>query len=177
MKEKIQTIRDAFQEEIQGITSSKSLEQLKVKYLGKKGFIQSLMVDLKDCLPQDRPLVGKLINDLKEEVVGRIECCSVTLSLVEQNEQIAGEKLDVTLPGRRQLLGGVHPISQMIHEVLDILMHMGFSIQTSPEIESDYYNYGGLNYPEDHPARDMQDTFYLTKDLLLRSHTTAIQQR
>ncbi len=177
MKEKIQTIRDSFQEEMQSVASSKSLEQIKVKYLGKKGPVQSLMMDLKDCLPQERPLVGKMINDLKEEIASHIECSYVTITLVEQNQQIAGEKLDVTLPGRRQLLGGAHPISQMIEEVLDILIHMGFSVQTSPEIESDYYNYGGLNYPEDHPARDMQDTFYLGKDLLLRSHTTAIQQR
>jgi len=177
VKEKIQTIRNSFQEEIQGVTSSKSLEQIKVKYLGKKGFVQSLMVDLKDCSPQERPLIGKMVNDLKEEVTNQIECSYVTIALIEQNQQIASEKIDVTLPGRTKPLGAAHPISQMIEEVLDILIHMGFSVQTSPEIESDYYNYGGLNYPEDHPARDMQDTFYLGKDLLLRSHTTAIQQR
>ncbi|MBM3191705.1 MAG: phenylalanine--tRNA ligase subunit alpha [Chlamydiae bacterium] len=177
MKEKIQTIRESFQGEIEGVTTSKSLEQVKVKYLGKKGPVQSLMLDLKDCLQEERPLVGKMINDLKEEIAERIESFSLTLTQKEQQAQIEGEYLDVTLPGRKRLLGGRHPISQMIEEVLEILIQMGFSVQSSPEIESDYYNYGGLNYPEDHPARDMQDTFYLGKEMLLRSHTTSIQQR
>jgi phenylalanyl-tRNA synthetase alpha chain len=177
VKEKIEQLQESFKAEIQAITSSKDLEQLKVKYLGKKGPIQALMAHLKDCIPEERPLAGKLINEFKERISSQIELFYQTFSRQEQEHQLRDEQEDLTLPGRTRHLGRVHPINQMMQEVLGILMHMGFSVQSSPEIESDYYNYGGLNYPEDHPARDMQDTFYLSKERLLRSHTTAIQQR
>lgn len=177
MKDEIQRLRESFKEEIKLITSSKDLEQFKVKYLGKKGPVQALMMSLKDCIAEERPMVGKLINTLKEEITTHIDESYQTFSRKEQELQFLQEQEDLTLPGRVRFLGRMHPISQMMEEVLDILIHMGFSVQSSPEIESDYYNYGGLNYPEDHPARDMQDTFYLSKELLLRSHTTSIQQR
>lgn len=177
MKEKIENIHHAFTEEIGKVVSSKDLEQLKVKYLGKKGPIQELMLCLKECLPEDRPLIGKLINELKETISQKIDSSHLTLSKIEQNKQLQEEVEDLTLPGRRRFLGREHPISQMTEEVLQILINQGFSVQMTPEIETEYYNYGGLNYPEDHPARDMQDTFYLSKEWLLRSHTTSIQQR
>lgn len=177
MKEKISQLQESFKAEIKTITSSKDLEQLKVKYLGKKGPVQALMASLKDCIIEERPLAGKMINELKEEISGQIDLVYQTFSRSEQEHQLRDEQEDLTLPGRRRHLGRAHPVNQMMEEVLGILIHMGFSIQSSPEIESEYYNYGGLNYPEDHPARDMQDTFYLSKELLLRSHTTAIQQR
>jgi len=177
VKEKISELQELFKTEIKEAVSSKDLEQLKVKYLGKKGPVQALMVSLKDCEAEERPAVGKMINELKEEISGHIDLVYQTFSRKEQEVQLREEKEDLTLPGRRRYLGSAHPISQMMEEMLQILIHMGFSVQTSPEIESEYYNYGGLNYPEDHPARDMQDTFYLSKELLLRSHTTSIQQR
>lgn len=177
VQEEIIKLEKMFEEEIKPLTSSKEVEQLKVKFLGKKGPIQALMGSLKDCSAEERPLVGKWINDLKQTIAERIENTLGHLAKEEQHQKLLDEKEDMTLPGRKQHLGAAHPISQMIEEVLEILIQMGFSIQTSPEIESDYYNYGGLNYPEDHPARDMQDTFYLSKSMLLRSHTTAFQQR
>lgn len=177
MKEKISELKESFEKEVLTANTSDDLSAIKVKYLGKKGPIQALMPHLKDCSQEERPLVGKMINELKTEVSDRLDAALYTLKNKEQNDRIAKEKEDITLPGRKRNLGKVHPISAMMEKVLDILIHMGFSVQTTPEIESEYYNYGGLNYPEDHPARDMQDTFYLTKDLLLRSHTTSIQQR
>lgn len=177
MREKISQLQESFKAEIKTVTSSKDLDQLKVKYLGKKGPIQALMMSLKDCIVEERPTAGKMINELKEEISGQIDLFHQTFSRKEQETRLREEREDLTLPGRRRHLGRMHPISQMLEEVLQILIHMGFSVQTSPEIESEYYNYGGLNYPEDHPARDMQDTFYLSKEVLLRSHTTSIQQR
>ncbi len=177
MKDQITKLKETFQQEIASITTSKDLEQLKVKFLGKKGPIQGLMQSLKDCPSEERPHVGKSINDLKEHMSLAIDAYLINLSSQEQELALGSEKEDLTLPGKKRFLGRAHPISQMLQEVLDILIQMGFSVQTSPEIESDYYNYGGLNYPEDHPARDMQDTFYISKDMLLRSHTTSIQQR
>ncbi|PCI92898.1 phenylalanine--tRNA ligase subunit alpha [Candidatus Aerophobetes bacterium] len=177
MKEKISQLNESFTKELDEASSSDQIQNLKIKYLGKKGPIQALMPLLKDCTSDERPLVGKMINELKQDISSKVENRLQTLLRREQNDRISSENEDVTLPGRKRYLGKEHPISSMMQQVLDILIQMGFSVQTTPEIESEYYNYGGLNYPEDHPARDMQDTFYLTKDLLLRSHTTSIQQR
>lgn len=177
MQKKIQTIKDRFQSELALADSSKAAEQLKVVYLGKKGCVQELMVSLKNCLPEERPAMGKAINDLKEE----ISClCGQALEAflqVEQKNRIDSEKLDITLPGRKRFLGRKHPIYLLRDEMISILTAMGFSVQYGPDMDSDYYNYEGLNFPADHPARDMQDTFYITKDFLLRSHTSNTQLR
>lgn len=177
MRDQIDNLRSSFRDEMNDVKTTKDLDQLKVKYLGKKGPIQSLMALLKDASAEQRPLLGKDINELKESITSEIDQKFEQLGSEEESKQLQLEKEDITLPGRKNFLGKIHPISQMVEEVLQILIQMGFSVQTTPEIESDYYNYGGLNYPEDHPARDMQDTFYLSKEMLLRSHTTSIQQR
>lgn len=177
MKEKINDLKETFEKELSCISTSKELEELKIKYLGKKGPVQALMPLLKDASVEEKPLLGKFINDLKIHIESTVKTIYDRLSFKEQSESLTKEKIDISLPGRKKFRGNAHPISMMIEEMLQILIQMGFSVQTSPEIESDYYNYGGLNYPEDHPARDMQDTYYLSQDMLLRSHTTAIQQR
>jgi len=176
MKQKIEALKKSFKSEIENATVAKDLEQIRVKYLGKKSPIQALMQDLRGCSPEERPEMGKLINTLKQEVSAEIDTHHETLQSKELSLRLIEEKVDVTLPGRRSNLGGMHPLSQMLMEVTEILIGMGFSVQECPEIETEYYNYGGLNYPSDHPARDMQDTFYITPDILLRSHTTSIQQ-
>ena len=176
MKQKIEDLKQAFKLEIEKIQQTKELEQLRIKYLGKKSPIQALMQDLRTCSAEERPEMGKLINTLKQDVSTQIDTQFKVLEAQELLSRLSEEKVDVTLPGRRKILGKKHPLSQMLDEVIEILVGMGFSVQESPEIESEYYNYGGLNYPPDHPARDMQDTFYITPDILLRSHTTSIQQ-
>jgi len=176
VRNKIRDLKQAFDQEISKIEHTKQLEDLRVKYLGKKSPIQALMQELRDCTPEERPEMGKLINTLKQEVSSEIESQFHALRGRELSLRLAQEQIDVTLPGRRAFLGRKHPLTQMLDEVIEILIGMGFSVQYSPEIETEYYNYGGLNYPPDHPARDMQDTFYITPDLLLRSHTTSIQQ-
>ncbi len=176
MKQKIEDLKQAFQLEIEKVQQTKELEMLRIKYLGKKSPIQALMQDLRTCSPEERPEMGKLINTLKQDVSAQIDSHFKALEAQELLSRLSEEKVDVTLPGRRKILGKKHPLSQMLDEVIEILVGMGFSVQESPEIETEYYNYGGLNYPPDHPARDMQDTFYITPDILLRSHTTSIQQ-
>ena len=177
MKQKIEDLKTSFKSELKGALVSKDAEELRVKYLGKKGPIQALMQDLRTCDPNERPAFGQLINSLKQEIAKELDAALEKLQDQEMEERLASEKVDIALPGRKKPRGAMHPLSQMVEEVIEILIGMGFSVQESPEIESEYYNYGGLNYPEDHPARDMQDTFYITPDILLRSHTTSIQQR
>jgi phenylalanyl-tRNA synthetase alpha chain len=173
---KILELKESFQIEIKKNLSVKDIDNLKIKYLGKNGPVQDLMKSLKDCSPDERPLFGKLINDLKQSFAEKLQEQSDYLKEKELKENLALEKVDISLPGRKNFKGAIHPISQMVDKVLDVLIGMGFSVFMAPEMESDYYNYGGLNYPDDHPARDMQDTYYLDEKTLLRSHTTSFQQ-
>ncbi len=177
MQKKIDEIRYQFEKELAIADSSKAIDALKVKYLGKKGPIQDLMLLLRDCSSEERPLVGKSINDLKTEISKVIEEAMVSFSALEQRQRIEKERIDITLPGRRRFHGKKHPIYLLRDEMISILAAMGFSVQYGPDIDSDYYNYEGLNFPPDHPARDMQDTFYLAPDVLLRSHTSNTQLR
>jgi phenylalanyl-tRNA synthetase alpha chain len=177
LKEQIDGLRKEFQKRLKQVSNTKEIEDLRVHYLGKKGTVTSLMQLLKSCTPEERPEKGQWINKLKEDLDVDLVKAFEKLHDKEMQEQIDQEKIDISLPGRLPLLGRAHPISQTIDEMLDILISMGFSVYHSPEVESDYYNYGGLNYPEDHPARDMQDTYYLDEKTVLRSHTTSFQQR
>jgi phenylalanyl-tRNA synthetase alpha chain len=177
VQDKILTLRKQFQSEISSVQHSKEVEDLKVKYLGKKGPIQDLMQHLRDASPDERPTLGQQINTLKEEFSQLCEKALESFSKTEMAQRLAHEKIDITLPARRRYLGRQHPISRMMQEMIDVLVGMGFSVQYGPDIDSDYYNYEGLNFPPDHPARDMQDTFYITPDVLLRSHTSNTQLR
>jgi phenylalanyl-tRNA synthetase alpha chain len=177
MQHQVSSLRKKFQDELGQVQHSKDVENLKVKYLGKKGPVQDLMQHLRDATPETRPLIGQQINELKEEITRLCEQAMHSFSQLEMAKRLTEEKIDVTLPGRRHHLGREHPINQALDEVIEILVGMGFSVQYGPDIDSDYYNYEGLNFPPDHPARDMQDTFYITKDMLLRSHTSNTQLR
>lgn len=177
MEEQVASLRKKFQSELEQVKQSREVEQLKIKYLGKKGSVQSLMLHLRNAPQEKRPALGQQINALKEEIAQLCEQALLSFFHIEQAQRLDHEKIDITLPGRQRYLGKKHPLTQMMSEVLDILIGMGFSVQYGPDIDSDYYNYEGLNFPPDHPARDMQDTFYLTKEMLLRSHTSNTQLR
>lgn len=166
-----------FQQELSQSQQLTELEALKIKYLGKKGTIQELMKGLKEASAEERPALGKSINDLKVAVEGKLEEKLSTLGSQEQQERLAKETLDVTLPGKRRFRGKKHIITQTLDQMLSILGEMGFSVQIGPEIESDFYNFEALNLGPDHPARDMQDTFYITPKMLLRTHTSNTQVR
>lgn len=177
MQDKVSDLRHQFQKDLSQVKHSKEIEQIKVKYLGKKGAVQELMTFLRDCPADQRPAFGKLINDIKEEITKLCDQALDSFGSVEQAQRLAEEKIDITLPARKRFRGRAHPLTQIMQELIDILIGMGFSVQYGPEVDSDYYNYEGLNFPPDHPARDMQDTFYITKELLLRSHTSNTQLR
>ncbi len=170
-------IQNALDQDLKAVTSAKEVELLRVKYLGKKGSIQGLMSLLRTCTPEERPQIGKLINELKVKTTTLLDEKEQKLGALELNEQLKGEVEDVTLPGRRRNQGRRHISLETLDEALDILMGMGFSVQYGPDIESDYYNFEALNFAKDHPARDMQDTFYISGDTLLRTHTSNIQVR
>lgn len=175
LQELIGALRMSFVQELSTTISVKDLDALKTKYLGKKGSVQSLMTELKSCSSDERPHMGKLINDLKVELTSHCENSLIRLQNEETESRLAQETIDPTLPGFKQNLGRIHPIQQMMDKIIDILIGMGFSVQSGPDVDTEYYNFEGLNFAPDHPARDMQDTFYLENDLLLRTHTSNVQ--
>jgi len=176
VRSRISDLNGLFDRELSKVKHTEEVNFLRVKYLGRKGCVQSLMLDLRNCAPDERPKMGKLINGLKREISEKLDAQYQIFSERELSARLDRERVDVALPGRRAATGRAHPLMHMLNEVVEILGSMGFSVQCSSEIESEYYTYGGLNYPPDHPARDMQDTLYITPDILLRSHTTSIQQ-
>lgn len=177
MQEKIQTLRQSFESHLQTASTAAQLEALKVQFLGKKSPIQELMKFLRDVPEQERPTVGKLINDLKEYVAETITATQSRLIQEEENNRLIDEKLDTSLPGRTSYPGRKHIITQTLDEMIDILIGMGFSVQYGPDIDTEYYNFEALNFAPDHPAKDMQDTFYIAPNVLLRTHTSNIQAR
>ncbi len=175
LQDLIAQLRSDFMSELKEASHSKDFESLKVKYLGKKGPIQALMLELKNCPSQERPHLGKVINDIKEEFVLHCERSLERCKAQELDERLKQEWIDVTLPGRRIRKGALHPITQALNHAIEIFVSMGFSVQLGPDVDTEYNNFGGLNFPPDHPARDMLDTFYLSPELLLRTHTSNVQ--
>jgi phenylalanyl-tRNA synthetase alpha chain len=177
IQEHILQLKQQFLLDLQSIKTSRDVDRLKVRYLSKKGPVQHLVGELSGISAERKPSIGKLINDLKLEITSALEQALSGVGLLEEADRLAQEKEDITLPARRSYLGRAHPLSLMMEEVLDVFISLGFSIQYGPDIDSDYYNFEGLNYPQDHPARDMQDTFYVAENVLLRSHTSNTQLR
>lgn len=177
MEEKVASVRQEFQSDLKKIKDSKGIEDLRVKYLGKKGPVQQLLIELRNLSPEERPRAGQKLNDLKVELTTLIDQALQSYSQNEEAQRLNEEKLDISLPGKRHFIGRKHPIQMIMNEMIDILVGMGFTVQYGPQIDSDYYNFEGLNFPPDHPARDMQDTFYITPDLLLRTQTSNVQLR
>jgi phenylalanyl-tRNA synthetase alpha chain len=158
-------------------TTSAALEQIRVRYLGRQGALTSLLRSLGTLPAAERPLVGAAANDAKRELETVLEQRLAATLEEERRRQREGARVDLTLPGRRPPLGSVHPLTRVHDEIVEIFAGLGFSVAEGPEIESDYFNFEALNLPKDHPARDMQDTFYLTEDRLLRTHTSPVQIR
>jgi phenylalanyl-tRNA synthetase alpha chain len=158
-------------------TTSTELEQIRVRYLGRQGALTSLLRSLGTLPAAERPLVGAAANEAKRELEAALEQRLAATIEEERRRQREGARVDLTLPGRRPPLGSVHPLTRVHDEIVEIFVGLGFSVAEGPEIESDYFNFEALNLPKDHPARDMQDTFYLTEDRLLRTHTSPVQIR
>ncbi|NGX34999.1 MAG: Phenylalanine--tRNA ligase alpha subunit [Candidatus Anoxychlamydiales bacterium] len=174
---KITEIREKFLQELKLAKTSRQIEILKISFLGKKGSVQSLMQNLKDATQEQRPLFGKQINDLKLEITSHLENSLKRLLLEEETKKLENEYIDVTLPGRKHFWGRYHPITLTMNKMIDVFVSMGFAVEIGPDVDSDFYNFEGLNFAKDHPSRDMQDTFFITDDLLLRTHTSNVQVR
>lgn len=177
MHPEVVKISQAFADDLEQAETTKQLEEMKVRYLGKKGPVTSLMRLLKDVSKEEKPLLGKQINDLKVSVETALEKREHELFEKELEVALKEEILDITLPGRQIEQGRMHPISEMLERVLSVLKSMGFSIQYGPVIDTDYFNFEVLNFPKDHPARDEHDTYYLPGGHLLRTHTSNVQAR
>ena len=175
--EQLAGIQKSAQEELSQTRTLADIEALRVKYLGKKSSINDLMQLLRECTPEERPLFGQKINSLKEFLTLELKNRHSHIEGLVLEEKLAHENIDITLPGRRQHCGGEHVVMKVLDESIEILRSMGFSVQLGPDIEKDYYNFEALNFPPDHPARDMQDTFYISSDILLRTHTSNTQVR
>jgi phenylalanyl-tRNA synthetase alpha chain len=177
MKEQLEAMYKEALGEFSRIDGLESLTDFRVKYLGKKGSLTAVLRGLGDLSAEERPLVGQVVNQIRTELEELINTRTADFKTAELNERLASERIDVTLPGRSRALGHKHPLTLTLNRIKAIFMRMGFEIADGPEVESDYYNFEALNLPKDHPARDMQDTFYITDDLLLRTHTSPVQVR
>ncbi|MBI3753675.1 MAG: phenylalanine--tRNA ligase subunit alpha [Deltaproteobacteria bacterium] len=177
MRDKLLQLEKAAFEEVASVKGKEAVLELKNKYLGRKGELAALTKELGKFPPEERPIIGELINRIRGSIEERIQSLLTALLQNEREEKLKAEKIDVTLPGRYIPLGKRHPVTQVMDEVIRIFSGMGFEIAEGPEVETDYYNFEALNMPKDHPARDMQDTFYISADALLRTHTSPVQIR
>lgn len=175
MKEKLRELEKRALQELEEASDPTELEKFRTTYLGKKGLLTSMMRNLGELPPEERPEVGRLANVLKGDLSRRFEEARQRVASKMRDEEAALP--DVTLPGRAPLRGHCHPLTQIIDEVCRIFTGMGFRIVEGPNVELDYYNFEALNIPKDHPARDMQDTFYVSDNIVLRTHTSPIQIR
>lgn len=173
--QKIAEIHAQALRDIEAVNDERVAQECRVKYLGRNGLITSLLRGLKDVPPDFRPQVGKKVNELKEVIDHEITRLLRDLTSRRQTKALEQERLDITLPGRKLRLGSRHPLMQVMDEVVDVFTGLGFSIYEGPEIETEYYNFEALNVSADHPARDMQDTFYVDGGFLLRTHTSPVQ--
>ncbi len=175
MKEKLKHIRTSALEQLDAADSTEKLEQLRVKFLGKKGELTAVLRGMGALSPDERPAIGQIANEIRESVEKMIAEKKEKLSAEFLQHRLESEKIDVTMPAKRFNIGHRHPLAQVEDEMCGIFRSMGFDIEEGPEVETDYYNFQALNTPENHPARDSQDTFYITDNILLRSQTSSVQ--
>jgi len=174
LKEKLLELKAKSLKEIESIAGKSEIEDLRQYYLGRKGVLTNLLKGLAKLSKEERPVIGKLANQIKIEISEKFQSVLDSFNFEDTKES---SYLDVTLPGRRSPLGHLHPITQTTEEICDIFVKLGFSVVEGPEVELDYYNFEALNIPKDHPARDMQDTFYISDNVVLRTHTSPMQIR
>ncbi len=177
MKEELNKLKQDACQQIESATTMKELNDIRITFLGKKGPISSLMKGLAKYTPEERPKIGALVNQVKEDINQNVEKKLEQLEIKEMNAQLALETIDISLPGSPIRPGTFHPLTRMIEEIEDQFISMGYTVAEGPEVESDHYNFEMLNLPKGHPARDMQDTFYVNEDILLRTHTSPVQVR
>jgi phenylalanyl-tRNA synthetase alpha chain len=177
MEQQLNDLRQTAMAELQAAGDREKLNEIRVKYLGKKGTLTSLLKGLGNLSPEERPRIGQLVNKVRAAIEEALSAKTEEIHEAALEKRLASEKIDVTLPGRKVGIGHKHPVTLTMNRIKEIFMRMGFSIEEGPEIEQDYYNFEAMNLPKDHPARDMQDSFYITEEFLLRTHTSPVQAR
>ena len=177
MKEALMKILAAAKADLEQAGDLKALEEVRVKYLGKKGELTAILKQMGSLSAEDRPVIGQLANQVRSEIEEEIAHAGFHLREKALDEKLAKERLDITLPGKKNPIGHQHPLSIVLDEIKEIFLGMGFDVVTGPEIELDYYNFEALNIPKGHPARDTQDTFYISDNVLLRTQTSPMQVR
>ena len=177
LQDKIVELRTVALAKLAEIADEKTLNDLRVSVLGKKGELTDILKGMKDLTNEERPKIGALANELRDEITGLLESKKTVIEAAIITQKLANESLDVTLPGKKVAKGNRHILTQTTEEIEDIFLGMGYKIVDGYEVETDYYNFERMNLPKDHPARDMQDTFYITPEVLLRTHTSPVQAR
>ncbi|WP_017726648.1 phenylalanine--tRNA ligase subunit alpha [Halalkalibacterium ligniniphilum] len=177
MKERLEALRDEAIAKIKEANEIKAVQDVRVSYLGKKGPITEVLRGMGKLSAEERPIVGQIANEVREAITAELEKKLTALEEAEIERKLAEEQIDVSLPGRPVARGTRHPLTAVVEEVEDTFLGLGFTVAEGPEVETDYYNFEALNLPKDHPARDMQDSFYFTEELLLRTHTSPVQAR
>jgi len=177
LKEKLQKIADEAIEYLKSVTDTQKLNDLKVKYLGKKSELSNVLKDMANLTKEERPVIGALANKVRKEIEEKINEKEKELAEKELAEKLEKEKIDITLPSTKIKTGSKHPVNRVIEEIEDLFVSMGYTVETGPELETDRFCFELLNLPQGHPARDMQDSFYITDEYLLRTQTSAVQAR
>lgn len=177
MKEQLEKIKLEAKSSLEKATSLDEINELKVRFLGKKGELTQVLRGMGQLSAEERPIIGQLANEIRDELNAVFQERVTAIKKLEQEQKLQAETIDVTLPGKNFTRGSHHPLTLVIEEAKQIFIGLGFQIAEGPEIETDYYNFEALNLPKDHPARDMQDTFYISPDIVLRTHTSPVQVR
>jgi phenylalanyl-tRNA synthetase alpha chain len=175
--DELRALGDEFRKELDNASSSSKLDGIRIKYLGKKGLITQKFKLLGSASSEERKALGKALNELKSMAEESLESRKAVLIADELKTAVEAQSLDVTLPGKSSNIGRLHPVNQILERITRIFVSMGFGVEEGPEVETDYYNFEALNIPKNHPARDMQDTFYVSDDVVLRTHTSPVQIR
>ncbi len=177
MKEQLKAISEKATNALKNVTAQSELEELRVAFLGKKGELTGILKQMGKLSAEERPAMGQLANTVRSDIEAKIAEKSAAIKKIEQAKKLEKETIDVTLPGKKSEKGGLHPLNTVLKDMINIFQSMGFDVVDGPEVETEYYNFEALNVPADHPARDMQDTFYVGDGLILRSQTSATQIR
>ena len=177
MKAKLEQIKVAALDAIAAAENAQDIDAVRVKYLGKKGELTAILKQMGGLSPEERPIMGQLVNSAKAELEAVLEQKNAQMKAKATEEKLAAETIDITMPAKVSKVGKLHPLNTVLNDMIDIFQSMGFDVLDGPEVETDHYNFECLNVPADHPARDMQDTFYLGEGLLLRTQTSAAQIR
>lgn len=177
MEQELQRIKEEALSAIKSASDEQALQDVRVKYLGKKGEVTALLKGLGKLSPEERPKMGALVNAVRQALEEEIDALKTSMEVAAMNARLEEEKIDITLPGRAPKTGHIHPLTTVNEMIEDFFMKMGYTVEEGPEIEQDHFNFECLNLPKDHPARDMQDSFYITENFLLRTHTSPVQAR